>query len=125
MKEVKIDKKTMLLEWEKFQNTVLPPEEMQKEWAQTVLEDWDSLPQKEKQCLPELDAFVRRILDSSEECIPGIYDEVPADLKRLLFFRLKRAESFFQNYLKQNDLTKVPEEGDYLRSFFRHMILQS
>lgn len=125
MSELLIGKENMMLEWERFRNRVLPPVERKKGWAQTPVADWGSLPEKEKRHLSELNAFVRRILDSSEECVPEIYDEYPTELKLLVIFRLKRADAFLEDFFRQCSAIRVPEDGDSVQSFFRDIMLQS
>jgi hypothetical protein len=127
MSEIVIAEKKVLREWEKFRNRVFPPEERRKDWAQSPAQ-WSDLPEKERRLLPELNAFVRKILDSSEECTPGIFDEYPIDLKLLLIFRLVRAGDFLQNFLREKGGLKIPADPDpatALQSFFHSLLISS
>ena len=122
MSETTIPKKEALQKWEKFRDRVLPPAEMQKGWAQTPAK-WSDLPEKERRHLPELNAFVQRILDSNEECIPEIYDEYPVELKLLLIFQLRRIDAFLDGYFQQYPALRVPS-SDSLQSFFRDLMFR-
>jgi hypothetical protein len=126
MNEIVITRKKILAEWETFRNRIFPPDEREKPWAQSPA-DWKNLPELERQRLPELNAFVQKILDSSEEEIPGIFDMHPTALKILLIFRVRRATDGLQAVLSADGM-RVPAGGDpekSLRNFFRHLMLQS
>jgi hypothetical protein len=127
MSEIVIAGKEVLREWEKFRSRIFPPEEQKKDWAQASAK-WSNLPETEQRLLPELTAFVQQILDSRGEYIPGIFDKYPADLKRLLIFRLVRAGEFLQNFFQERKGLKIPAEPDpatALQNFFHDLLLFS
>jgi hypothetical protein len=90
--------------------------------------EWSDLPEREKRRLHELNAFVQRILDSSGERIPEIFDEYPTDLKLLLMFRFRQVTDFLRVLLRQHGTIKVPAGSDpvkELQDLFRILLLQS
>jgi hypothetical protein len=64
-------------------NEIIGEEKIWREWMYAPAK-WSDLLEKKRHWLPEMNEIVYRILDSSGECIPEIFEEYPTDLKLLL-----------------------------------------
>ena len=120
--------KTILREWDSFREQMFPMKEFEKMRAYFQTPEARNMPDREQRNLDELNALVRRILDSSSDKRAEILSGSPIELKTLFAFRLLRGNAFLRQLTQAHEGVRVPQgenEMEAIHSLFLDLLLRS